>query len=205
METSESRKQLRRRLRRARRHLEPGERRRRSADLVAHLARHPWFIYSDRIALYLPNDGEVDLRPLAERAWAMHKTCYLPVIGGPGMRAMRFAPWGPETPMAPNIYGIPEPVVRHQHLVPAWGLDLLLLPLVGFDRAGNRLGMGGGFYDQSLAYRARRRVWNPPRLMGTAYAFQEVEALKAESWDIPVAAVATDTGIIRAGVDAAAQ
>jgi 5-formyltetrahydrofolate cyclo-ligase len=73
-----------------------------------------------------------------------------------------------------------------------WALDLVLLPLVGFDDAGGRLGMGGGFYDRSLAYLARRQSWRKPTLLGLAHECQKVERLAQASWDVPLAGTVTD-------------
>ncbi len=188
------RRAIRREMRRARRALSAPERRRRSEALARQLFRHPLFRNADRIGVYLANDGEVDLDPLLQRARACHKHCFLPVIGGPGVRRMRFAAYHPDSVLKRNAYGIPEPDARHA--VPPWGLDLLLMPLVAFDRRGGRLGMGGGFYDRSLDYRAHRRVWTPPKLVGTAFDFQEHPALPLAPWDVPLEAVATDADII---------
>src|SRR5690606_40461575 len=65
------------------------------------------------------------------------------------------------------------------------------LPLVAFDARGNRLGMGGGFYDRTFARAPRARTLRP-RLVGLAHHFQQVASLPAEPWDIPLDAIATD-------------
>ena len=91
-----------------------------------------------------------------------------------------------------NRFGIREPVDQKQHQVPAWRLSLVLMPLVGFDPQGNRLGMGGGFYDRTFAYRTRRKTWPGPTLLGVAHHCQKVSALPVASWDIPLDAIITD-------------
>ena len=78
-----------------------------------------------------------------------------------------------------------------------WGLDLILLPLVGFDLKGNRLGMGGGYYDRTLSYLRHRRFWIKPRLVGVAHECQKVDSLIARPWDIPLDAVVTETAFYR--------
>jgi 5-formyltetrahydrofolate cyclo-ligase len=77
--------------------------------------------------------------------------------------------------------------------VPLRKLDVVLLPLVAFDRRGNRLGMGGGFYDRTFAPRGRGRV-SAPRLIGLAHGFQQVAELVDQPWDVPLRGVLTDSG-----------
>jgi 5-formyltetrahydrofolate cyclo-ligase len=79
----------------------------------------------------------------------------------------------------------------------AWTLDLMLVPLVGFDGACNRIGMGGGFYDRTLAYLRRRRHWRRPRLIGIAHECQRVDRIDPRPWDIPLDAVVTEQGVYR--------
>jgi 5-formyltetrahydrofolate cyclo-ligase len=155
------------------------------------------FLRSRHIALYLANDGEVDLSKVVQQARARGKHVYLPVLSPTFHNRLWFAPYATHTRLARNCFGILEPAARWQTTRPLWSLDLALVPLVGFDRQGNRLGMGGGFYDRSLAYLCRRDVWRKPRLVGVAYAFQECEQLIAEPWDVPLAAVVTDTQFIQ--------
>ena len=90
-----------------------------------------------------------------------------------------------------NRFGIAEPRPNRARQRPLWALDLLLLPLVGFDEQGGRLGMGGGFYDRSLAYRQRRTHLLGPRLFGLAHECQKVACLPLASWDIPLHGVIT--------------
>eukprot|EP01030_Chromulinospumella_sphaerica_P026812 gene26812-27037_t len=98
----------------------------------------------------------------------------------------------PREKLAPNRFGILEPQVNIGRQRKVWALDLVLLPLVGFDDAGGRLGMGGGFYDRSLAYLARRSSWRKPTLLGLAHECQKVKRLAQASWDVPLNGTVTD-------------
>ncbi len=94
--------------------------------------------------------------------------------------------------MRPNRFGIPEPIARGRRLTLPWNLDLLLMPLVGFDTDCHRLGMGGGFYDRTLAYLRLRRSWRRPRLLGLAHDCQRIERIEPRPWDIPLESVITE-------------
>ena len=98
----------------------------------------------------------------------------------------------PGEKLLPNRFRILEPRVNISRQRKVWALDLVLLPLVGFDDAGGRLGMGGGFYDRSLAYLARRQSWRKPTLLGLAHECQKVDRLAQASWDVPLAGTVTD-------------
>lgn len=160
--------------------------------LCGRIAATRLFQSSRRIALYYPADGEIDPTALLERAWATGKRCFLPVLWPIHGNELRFAPVEPDTRLDTNRYGIPEPRVGPRRWKRAREIDLLIIPLVAADRDGNRLGMGGGYYDRSLAFLARHRLWRRPRLLGAAYEFQIVKRLPAEPWDIRLNAVATD-------------
>lgn len=148
-----------------------------------------------RIGFYLPHRGEFDLRPLLRRAQAMRCVCCLPILPRRG-RIMRFGQLSDDAPrLRPNRFGIPEPV--DTAVFRARQLDLLLMPLVGFDDAGRRLGMGGGFYDATLAFMQHRRHWRKPRLIGVAFECQRVAALPHEPWDMPLDAVLTEKRLYR--------
>jgi len=181
-----------------RRALTPREQRQAAERLARHLTTLPDFVRSRHIALYWPNDGEVDPRPLAQRAWQAGKECYLPVLHPFEGRLLWFARWRPDTPLHPNRFGIPEPDPMGEPRWRAPYLNLVLLPLVAFDRAGGRLGMGGGFYDRTFAFKNGGPGTIGPSLVGLAHACQEVPQLVRDSWDIPLNAVVTDRGLVRA-------
>ena len=157
-----TRPQLRRLLRKARRELSPCAQRLAARGLYQQLAQHPLFRRAKHIALYLPTDGEIDPRLLLREAQRRGKTTYLPVLSAWPRTKMVFQRLSPGEKLRPNRYRILEPRINHARQRKVWALDLVLLPLVGFDETGGRLGMGGGFYDRSLAYQARRQSWRKP-------------------------------------------
>jgi 5-formyltetrahydrofolate cyclo-ligase len=189
-----SRPQLRRMLRKARRALTPAEQRQAARDLYRQLAQHPLFRRARHLSLYLPTDGEIDPRLLLREAQRRGKTTYLPVLSAWPRTKMVFQRMSPGEKLHPNRFRILEPRVNPARQRKVWTLDLVLLPLVGFDDGGGRLGMGGGFYDRSLAYLARRKNWRKPTLLGLAHECQKVPRLDQASWDVPLQATLTDKG-----------
>ncbi len=187
-----SRPQLRRMLRKARRALTPSEQRQAALGVYRQLTQHPLFRRAKHISLYLPTDGELDPRLLLRAAQRRGKATYLPVLSAWPRTKMVFQRVRPGDKLLPNRFRILEPRVNAQRQRQVWALDLVLLPLVGFDDAGGRLGMGGGFYDRSLAYLARRHSWRKPTLLGLAHECQKVERLAQASWDVPLAGTVTD-------------
>lgn len=192
-------RRLRTELRRRRAALSIEERAQRSARLVRHIERHASLLHRERIALYLPVNAEPDLTALIPRLWERGRTPWLPVLRPAPERRLWFAPLRRGTALVANRYGIPEPQVPYRSLLRPFELDLVLLPLVGFDARGNRLGMGGGYYDRSFAYRLHRRAWQRPLLIGTAFACQQVDHLPVRPWDVPLDAVVTERGVLGAG------
>ena len=186
---------LRQKLRIQRRTLDDDQQSHLSQCAVQQLVRHRVFRAAQHIACYLPNDGELDITPLIDQAWAMGKTIYLPVLNSIHRNHLHFLPYRPDDELVCNRYGIPEPVSRSRRTIDLKRLDLVLLPLVGFDSRGNRLGMGGGFYVRSFAFLRRRQSWFKPGLLGVAYNFQEVKSLECYDWDVPLNGVATETGV----------
>lgn len=189
-----NRKALRQQMRAQRRALSPHEAAQLSETAAGRFVRHRLFHAARHIACYLPNDGELDLSPLIALAWNMGKSVYLPVLSHIHSDHLLFAPYRPGEPLRDNRFGIPEPVVPKRGLVSPREMDLVLTPLVAFDAEGNRLGMGGGFYDRSFAFLRRRRHWRKPRLVGVAYGFQETRQLDSQHWDVPLQGVITEAG-----------
>jgi 5-formyltetrahydrofolate cyclo-ligase len=159
-----------------------------NADRSLHLAA------GQRIAVYAALPGELDSAPLIALAASRGCHLYLPRIDRRRRsRAMRFVELGGS--LRENRLGIGEPAGFIT--IGARWLDLVFLPLVGFDQCGLRLGAGGGFYDRAFAFRQLRRAWHKPLLVGFGYAFQQVERLAAAPHDVAMDAVATDEGFIR--------
>ncbi len=183
-------------MRHHRRSLSAQQRHHAAVSLERNLACHPLFLHSRHIAFYLPNDGEIDLTPLIQRAWQMGKRCYLPNLSPRHHNRLWFAPFKHDSELALNRFGIPEPNCHWREMRNVRGLDLIIAPLVAFDNQGNRLGMGGGFYDRTLAYLTHRTSWRKPRLLGAAYAFQQVKQLPHQPWDVPLEGIATDQGMV---------
>ena len=192
MDTPAERRALRREMRRRRRALGAPERHAAARALSKRLAASRWFVNSRTIAVYLPNDGEIDLSLLVRRAWAMGKRTYLPRLFGP---RLRFLPFHARSVLAGNRFSIPEPVEPARRRIRPMFLDLVLFPLVAFDGSGNRLGMGAGYYDRTFEAVRRRDAWPGPKRIGVAYEFQCVDSLSAADWDVPLDAIVTDRAV----------
>ena len=189
-----SRKALRQHLRQTRRGLDAGVRAASEAAIVRAIARHPRLGRASHLAMYWPADGEVDLRPLVTLLARVRRQLYLPILSRDSR--LRFAPWGARTRLAFNRFGIPEPRgYAARSLRRPSQLDAVLLPLVGFDEHGNRLGMGGGFYDRSFAFRLARRHWRKPLLIGVAFELQRCPSLPVATWDVPLDGIVTEHGL----------
>lgn len=185
--------QLRRELRAARRALSPSHQKTAARHLARRLTALPELRKAKRIALYWPMDGEIDPRQLIHFRRFCDRQFYLPLLRPFPAFTLRFARWQPGMRLHRNAFGIPEPAGRPRKR--AQNLDVILLPLTGFDAFGNRLGMGGGFYDRTLAF--RRHGGSKPLLIGLAHACQQVERLPAAPWDVSLNLVVTDRRVFR--------
>ncbi len=188
-----SRSQLRQQLRAKRRALTALQQRQAAMAIDKVLLRSGLLTQHRHIALYLANDGEIDPSFILNRAHQQGLHCYLPVLAP--NNHLWFVRYRPGDTLKPNRFGIPEPINVNERRKP-WTLDLVLLPLVGFDRHGGRLGMGGGFYDRSFNGINRKTTMSWPRLVGLAHHCQELEKLTLENWDIPLQQIATDERLI---------
>jgi len=193
----ETRAQLRRALRAARNSLTAHERRVSARQVARHVVTSRLFASARRVAVYFPSGGELDPEPIAQQARRMGKALYLPVLPPMAEYRLWFVRWRPETRLIRNRFGIPEPEISRREVAKPIQLDLVLMPLVAFDGLGNRLGMGGGFYDRTFAFVTRRRSWHKPRLLGLAYEFQRVERIHHYPWDVSLDGVATEDGVTR--------
>ncbi len=179
---------------RARRHsLSDAAQHRASQSLFKRLRKLPLFTQAKKLAFYLANDGEISPEQALQHAHRNRQSVLLPCLTS--RKSLVFRRYEGPGQLVKNRFGIPEPNT-HTPISPLNTIDVILMPLVAFDRSGNRLGMGGGFYDRTLggqaAYGNRR-----PLLIGLAHHCQEVPTLSTESWDIPLNYIVTDTHTIK--------
>lgn len=194
-------KALRSTLRQTRRAIPPAHAQAAAKAVAERVCRHKVWQRARHVAIYLSGDGELDTTPLIDAARQAGKTVYLPVIRPPRRRAGRraaitqgvlvFRQQG--TVLKRGALWVLEPVRGQTPILPLAQIDLMVMPLVGFDDAGYRLGMGGGFYDRTLAGRGRFRR---PYRMGVAHACQHVAALPHDPWDQRLDTCVTDIATV---------
>lgn len=149
------------------------------------------FQKSSEIGFYHSVRGEADPSSIQTPS----KKFYLPVLSKDLDEGLVFIELNEDTIFEDNKFSIPEPVYDESKIVPGDLLDLVIVPLLGFDRNGHRLGMGGGFYDRCFAFKKERKT--KPILMGYAYDFQQLDSLEAEPWDVDLDFIATESGLIK--------
>ncbi|HEX7325711.1 MAG TPA: 5-formyltetrahydrofolate cyclo-ligase [Rhodanobacteraceae bacterium] len=163
----------------------------------------PAFKTATNVAGYWAIRGELPLNLVVACLQRRGQHYFLPVLGK--HRQLGFAEYAPGAALASNHFGIPEPAVPAAQLRTPRDMQVILLPLLAFDRTGCRLGFGGGWYDTSLAFLLAARRPASPLLVGVGYSFQDAGAIAAESWDVPLDYVATDEALITCKPRAAAH
>ncbi len=193
MDANAERRRLRQQLAERRRSLPPAARMAAALGLRRSLEQLPEYHTDARVAGYWAFDGELPLNLVIPPLTARGQQFLLPMLGED--KQLRFAPWQAGDPVQPNRYGIPEPVAPGEWLAP-FQLDLVMVPLLAFDRHGHRLGYGGGWYDRSFAFLSDQVRPTEPLLVGIAYDFQEIGAIDVQAWDVPLDYIATDRELI---------
>jgi 5-formyltetrahydrofolate cyclo-ligase len=191
MSENDARTLLRRSLRQRRRDL-PAAQRIAGADALARqLFALPFLPDSGYVAGYWAMDGEIGLHVFQLRLPQGLVYC-LPVLHG---EELRFAPWRAGDALVTNRFGIPEPDVAPSSALESQQMALVVMPLVGFDDHGHRLGMGGGWYDRSFAF--RHGVAAPPWLVGVGFEAQRTPGLDTRPWDVRPDAICTESTTLR--------
>ena len=157
------------------------------------LTRSKLFRNSKRIALYLEADGEIAISQLIPLIKHHKKSTYLPVLHPLPPNRLWFSEYRPGDKLIHNKYGIAEPnIIKRKPILPS-SLDLVLVPLVAFDRNCNRVGMGGGFYDRTFSFINKKNAYNIPKLIGVAHELQRVTSIQTNPWDIQLDGVVTES------------
>ena len=183
-------KQLRQQIRLLRQQLSKEQCLQAGQQLAQQFRQH--FVDQDfkKIAVYLQTDNELDTSVLIEHFFHSNSQVYLPKVYEDGSNQLKFHHYYPHSKMQKNRFGIPEPMTDDE--INLQDIDLLLMPLTAFDLSGNRIGMGGGYYDRTLSKLSDKK----PLLVGIAYDFQQVEECPVESFDQPLQMILTPTRTI---------
>ena len=196
-----SAKQIRQQIRTLRSSLSLSESQQAAHRMAKRAAILDIFTHARHIAGYIAVNLEMDPAPLLTLALARGKSVYLPVLQSK-QEPMVFAPYRPGAAvLKPNRFGIPEPDVPSEQMLPPQSLDLVLTPLVAFDSSGSRLGMGGGFYDRTFAFAHGHKSKKRPYLLGLGYEIQKVSKLISEPWDIALDGIVTEAAFYCANKD----
>ncbi len=181
------RNNLRQKIRQRRNALSLLDKKQAGEALKERLSNHKKIKQAKRIAIYLSHDGELATSAFIDWCWQQKKELYLPVVHPFSTGNLLFLRYQKETELISNKFGILEPKLDVTKVCPLANFDIICTPLVAFDSTGARLGMGGGFYDRSLAH------WQQTKLypLGLAHDCQLVESVPVESWDIPLPEIVT--------------
>lgn len=174
---------------RARREMHADDRARASRNICHQITSSREFSSASLIACYLPMTDEVDTREIIERAWRANKRIFIPVIRN--NRKMFFREIRPNTTLQQNRHSIWEPLTGD--FVAPRKLQLVITPTVVFDHQNNRIGMGGGYYDECFKFLRHRKHWLRPKLIGVAFKCQEVEKISPNTWDVRLYRIIFDT------------
>ncbi|MBW5290132.1 MAG: 5-formyltetrahydrofolate cyclo-ligase [Candidatus Ruthia sp. Asou_11_S2] len=179
---------LRPTLRQKRRAINHSDRERFAKRLLSQTQKLVTFKHGQKIAIYLPNDGEIDTKYITNFLKKQGFSIYLPILANKSLKFAKVNKY-----FKKNRFGIKEPVSTQ--ILNAKQMNIIFMPLVGFDKNKNRIGMGGGFYDRTLAFKKHQTNYNNPKLYGLAFDCQQVTKIDSQPWDIAPDAVITPTKV----------
>lgn len=188
----QARNTIRTEIRQRRRQLSAEQQQQAATNLVKQFQQHQAINQAKHIALYLHNDGELNTQAVINWCWRQDKHVYIPILHPFSHKHLLFTRLTPQTPLIKNKYGIDEPKLDVSQVIPYLQLDIVCSPLVAFDQDGNRLGMGGGYYDRTFA---QQDFIHPggsaPCIIGLAHDCQQHPNLPHAPWDMPLTAIIT--------------
>ncbi|WP_159565915.1 5-formyltetrahydrofolate cyclo-ligase [Budvicia diplopodorum] len=179
--------EIRKHIRRLRNQLTPQQQHSAVDNVMNQLLQHPKIQAAQHISLFISFDGEINTQPIIEALWQQQKSVYLPVLHPFSRGNLLFLRYTPQTAMKAHPFGLMEPKLNVNNVLPTAELDVIITPMVAFDAEGHRLGMGGGYYDRTLKHWQRNQTYP----IGIAHDCQQVERLPRQSWDIPLPEIIT--------------
>jgi len=161
-----------------------------SLAICDYLTTSRWFHRATTIGCYFAQEDEVSTWSVIASALRRKKRVFVPVINN--SRRMQFVEFDDRSRLRRNRYGLQEPIDGQP--IRAMNIDLVVTPVVAFDDRGNRIGMGGGYYDRAFGFTRHRSVSFRPRLIGVAFACQQTQRIIANPWDVTLQEVLTENG-----------
>lgn len=183
----QQRDEIRKAIRQKRRLLTQEQQQDAALKLCKQVLCHPKIEQAQTIALFLSFDGEIDTSPLISQLWTLNKQVCLPVLHPFHRHHLLFLRYTAETVLVKNRFNISEPPLNVNAVIPLSDINIIFTPLVAFDVQGQRLGMGGGFYDRTLENWQQKSFYP----MGLAHTCQQVEHLPIANWDVPLPEIIT--------------
>lgn len=190
-QSAKIRKDLRQTFRNKRLALSTAQQMKAGKQLVSQFQEHAIFQNAQNVALYLSFNGEINTQALIDYLWSRKRNVFVPILHPFCKGQLLFQAYTPNTKMRQNQFGILEPTLDVRYVGPLEKLQLILTPLVAFDTSGNRLGMGGGFYDRTLV--ALQNKKHQATVAGLAHELQLTSTLPTETWDIPLPYILTSS------------
>jgi len=187
---------IRKRIQTERENLSKENRAKYSSEICQQIVNNGILSDAQHIAFYLPVRGEADPTYLQGLSQFSEKRFYLPILSATNKSHLEFALYNEQTPMKLNRFGIPEPDIDPTDLLTdPRKLDAVIMPMVAIDRSGNRIGMGGGFYDRTFAFRKTKSC--KPHLIAFAYDLQLIETQNPQPWDVPSDSIALQSKFVK--------
>lgn len=183
------RSKIRKQVRNTRRDLSGQQQHDDAKKLFARLIKHEKTIAAHKVAISLAHDGEIDTLAFIKWCWKNNKEVYLPVVHPFSKGHLLFLAYKEDSEMVLNRYGIYEPKLIQLDACPVDQLDIIFTPLVAFDLQGNRIGMGGGYYDRTLAPWFKNKTGPYP--IGLAHDCQQLTSIPTLQWDVPLPEIIT--------------
>ncbi len=158
-----------------------------SEQILTHLSKLK-LNTSQNVGIYLSTEDELSTAPLIDALLSKNIKLYVPILHPILKRTLWFQEYASSTQTCLNKYHIKEPIFDSRKIIAPWELDIVMMPLVAFDHQGNRLGMGGGFYDTSFRFNSVHKI---STFIGLAYGFQRIGNCPTEPWDIKLDGILT--------------
>jgi 5-formyltetrahydrofolate cyclo-ligase len=191
----DAKQQLREKLRTDRQKIDAVWRQHAAHAAVSILQKQPLWTRCQHIACYFSKKNEFDSLPLIHAIWAAGKQCYLPVMSKDTSKQLFFVTYQASDILQANKYNVLEPEWNAEKIFPTEQLDLVFLPLLGFDLSGHRWGAGGGYYDRTFAFTLDKNL-RSPSLIGLGYQQQQVDILPVDDWDVYLEGVLTEKNML---------